>query len=225
MKSTPDLQNEELFTRWIDGLLSPSEAEAVARELDRRPELREEFDGIRRAGELLRAHLPASLEPPSADFFTSRIMEEIERDAAPAAAARPTVKSAARGSAFLRWLSGPWFTPVATAAAAVAITLAVVNHPAASSGKNGTEVARTYAPNPKVTANAFFAADAGAVVIDLQGLDAVPDEREIRAFDIASAEPAEPGMPRTFYAAAQPDRAVAVLTSSPAGRPLVRDLR
>ena len=58
----------------------------------------------------------------------------------------------------------------------------------------------------------------------LQGLQAVPDDREIRAYDVAEASPASPGKPQIFHAANDPDRAVMVLAPDTSHGPQLRAL-
>ena len=115
----------------------------------------------------------------------------------------------ARPSPRWGWLRAQWFAPLASAAA-VAVVFFVWNHrePSVAPGL----LAQTYTPDPKVTASTYYSEEAGATVIDLHNLDAVPDDHEVRAFDVASAEPAEPGSPQVFYAANDDARPVLVLS-------------
>ena len=213
----PDDLNEELMTRWIDGHLSPAEMAAVERALAAEPLLARERESARRLGGLLRLHLPCTMEPPSPEFFTSRIMDEIQGS--------PVVKTlapaAARRAGSVSWFKQPWFAPLASAAAVALLFLAT--NGSRSTG-NASNVARAYAPDPKVVASAFYSEEAGATVIDLKGLDAVPDDREIRAYDVADAAPATPGKPLVLHAANDPDRAIMVLAPDTSGNPRFREL-
>lgn len=213
----PDHLNEDLLTRWVDGQLTPEEAALVAEQSAQSPELLRDKQAAMQIGTLLREHLPVSLEPPSPEFFTSSIMEEIRRElpaAAPATAARP--------SPLWGWLRAPWFAPLASAAA-VAVVFLVWNHRETSSAPG--LLAQTYTPDPKVTASTYYSEEAEATVIDLQNLDAVPDNHEVRAFDVASAEPAEPGSPQVFYAANDISRPVLVLSKDGREAPRVSVVR
>ncbi len=203
MNQTPNHLNEDLLTRWVDGHLTPEEAALVAEQSAQAPELLREKQAAAHIGALLREHLPVSLEPPSPEFFTSSIMEEIRRElpAAPVKAARP--------SRLPEWLRAPWFAPVASAAA-VAVAFLAWNHRVAPAPSG--LFAQAYTPDPKITANSYYSEEAEATVIDLQNLDAVPDEHEIKAFDVASAETSAPGMPRVFYAARDASRPVFILS-------------
>lgn len=224
----PQDMNEELMTRWIDGQLSPEEQASVSLLLADQPALELEKQSALHLGGLLRSHLPATLEPPSPDFFTSRIMDEIRSQTATMPVAKNLKTAAAAtaggsgGSSFWSWLRRPWFAPLASAAA-VAIVFGVID--GSHSGKSvSMDTARIYAPDPNVVAKAFYSDSAEATVIDLQGLQPVPNDRQIRAFDLASAEPAEPGQPQTFYAANAPERAEVVLTAAAGSAPRLREL-
>jgi hypothetical protein len=208
--------NEELMTRWIDGHLSPAELEAVARAVAAEPMLGREMESAQKLGGLLRQHLPAGLEPPSPEFFTSRIMEEIQ-----GVPVLRSMRPAAAGPRGWTWLRSSWFAPLASAAA-VALLFLVSN--GARPGSQNFDVARVYAPDPNVVANSFYSEEAGATVIDLKGLQAVPDEREIRAYDVADAEPAAPGKPQVFHAANDPERAIMVLAPDTVDGPRFREL-
>ena len=214
----PDDLNEELMTRWIDGHLSPVEMAAVERALAAEPALVREKESARKLGGLLRQHLPATMEPPSPEFFTSRIMEEIQgapvMTATPSAPARGVVRA-------IPWFRQQWFAPFASAAA-VALLFLATNGP--RSVGNTSSVARAYAPDPNVVVCAFYSEAAGATVIDLKGLEAVPDDREIRAFDVADADAPTPGQPLVLHAANDPARAVLVLAPAASGKSRFREL-
>lgn len=213
----PDELNEELLTRWIDGQLTPAEQAMVERALAAQPLLGRERESAQQLGSLLRQHLPANQKPPSPEFFTSRIMEEIH--GVPVVKVR--VAGAARASGLMSWLRQPWFAPLASAAVVALLFLASNG---ARPGAGPASGVSAYAPDPNVTAMAFYSEEAEATVIDLQGLQAVPDDREIRAYDVADAAPAGPGKPLIFHAANDPDRAIMVLAPDLAEGPRFHEL-
>ena len=198
----PSQLNEDILTRWVDGQLTPQEAALAAGQAVNSPELLRDREATIQIGALLREHLPLSLEPPSPEFFTSGIMEII-RSESPAVPVK-----AAQTSRLHELLRARWFMPLASAAA-VAVAFIAWNH--RPTNAPSVQFAQTYTPDPKIIANSYFSEDAGATVIDLQNLDAVPDDREIKAFDVASAEPPPPGMPQVLYAANDASRPVLVL--------------
>jgi hypothetical protein len=56
-------------------------------------------------------------------------------------------------------------------------------HPA-----GGLPVVQVYAPDERVTARAWVSEEAEATVIDLENLEALPDDHEVRAFAVAGGE-------------------------------------
>ena len=200
MKEEPAI-NEELLTRWIDGQTTPEENARMESMCAHQPELAAERQSASALGNLLRQHLPAAQEPPSPEFFNSGIMTEIRRSMPAPAAAR----SAPR---WMEWLRSPWFAPAASAAL-VAVGFMAWQGRATTTPQ--AFVSTIYAPDPRVQASTFFSEEAGATVIDLQNLEALPNDREVRAFDIASSEPAAPGSPQILFAAARPEQPVMVL--------------
>ncbi|MDB6136454.1 MAG: hypothetical protein JWM59_4697 [Verrucomicrobiales bacterium] len=227
--NAPHEMNEELMTRWIDGQLSPEEQASMDRLLAVEPSLNLEKQSALQLGGLLRSHLPAALEPPSPDFFTSRIMDEIRSAPSTPVAKNIKAKAASSAPSFWTWLRRPWLAPLISAAAVAVVFLAVDSRrPDAGGGTPVADASRIYAPDPNVVAKAYFSNSADATVIDLEGLQPVPDDREIRAFDLASAEPPAPGQPQVFYSASGPDRAKPVLTVATGGSggaaPRLKDL-
>lgn len=218
----PDDLNDEIMTRWMDGELSPAELDVMQQVLQQQPhlQLEAEREATLQIGNLLRTHLPSSLEPHSPDFFTSRIMEEIHASGG----AQPLPASGSKSrTAWFSFLKQPWFAPLASAAA-VAVVFLVSNglQSDGSSKRNGT--ARVYAPDSRVTASAYYSESAEATVIELQGLEAVPDDREIRAYDLAGSDVVTPGAPRVFHAANNPGKARLVLSPDGAGSPRIHEL-
>lgn len=208
MNPPPNPRKEELLTRWIDGQLPPEEATPG-------PHWHKVKEESRQLGEWLRRHLPATLEPPSPEFFTHRVMESIARESVPPRPVR-------RRSPWLRWLDLPGFAPLASAAA-VALGFLAWNHAAIPAHEPGPP-ALAYAPDSRVKATAWYSEEAGATVIDLQNLDALPDQREIRAFDVATAPPPAPGKPTVLYAASGDTRPVLVLSEDADGQPRITAL-
>jgi anti-sigma factor RsiW len=206
--------NEDLFTRWIDGNLTPEEAASVEQYLAAEPQLRRDKEDAAQLRTLLRTHLPASLEPPSPEFFTSRVMEVIRQELP---AARSAVKR--EPAAWRKWLRAPWFAPLASAAV-LAVGFALWRPAAPAPGAPVELLAQAYTPDASITATAYYSEDAGATVIDLQNVT-VPDDRDIKAFDVASAAPPAPGEPLVLYAAADSERPVFVLSLDSAQKPRV----
>lgn len=220
MNHPPHDLNEDLLTRWIDGQITPEEAALVEQQAAGMPELLREKAAAGRIGALLRLHFPSTLEPPSPEFFTSSVMEEILREMP----AIPAKSSRAAGlPAWLSWLRIRWVAPVASAAA-VAAAFMIWNFRAQPAGF-GSPFAQTYSPDPRIIASAWYSEEAEATVIDLKNLDAVPDDHEIKAFpNVASADPPADGAPRVFYAANDSSRPLFVLSTDAREAPRVTEI-
>jgi anti-sigma factor RsiW len=174
MKDEPLSPAEEKLTRWIDGTLSEADARAFEQELAADPArasfAREKTEAAALRA-LLREHLPTDREPPYPDFFNSQILRKIRAEMDPVTAdpGREGVLTAIR-----KWLRSPWL--IGAAAAAVIACLAIVSLAGPS---HRTRVLSVYSPEPHAIAHSFYASDASAVVIDVEGLDAYPAQREI----------------------------------------------
>jgi hypothetical protein len=211
--------SEELLTRWIDGQLAPAEEEQMERLLAAQPELLQEKRSAEALGSLMRRGLPARMEPPSAEFFTSQIMEQIERE--PAAAAQPKAATPQGGRGWFGWLRSAWAAPLATAAAVLVAGFFAIK---AASNRDPASFERPYSPDPRVTATLEYSEEANATIIELQGLEAIPDETEVKAFNVASSEPGGPGEPQRFFAASDPQRLVFMLWPGREGAPNIREI-
>jgi len=206
--------NEDLLTRWIDGQLTPEEAARVEQHLATDPQSLRDKEEAAHIRTLLRSHLPASAEPPSPEFFTSSVMEEIRRETPaprPAAAKR-------QSASWLSWLRTPWFAPAASAA--ILALAFVIWRPAGPSSQPAELLAQAYTPDASITATAYYSEEAEATVIDLQNVT-VPDDRDIKAFDVASADPPAPGEPQVLFAASDTARPVMVLSLDSAQKPRI----
>ncbi|WP_265594284.1 hypothetical protein, partial [Haloferula sp. BvORR071] len=116
MNTMPD---EELLALWVEDELQGTDAATVEAWAATQPEWLEHRDQARQMKSLLRAHLPAAVEPPYADFFNSRISREIAREAAGAA---PVTGPSAAAAAVRSGFSSFWrfFLPT-TAVAGMAL--------------------------------------------------------------------------------------------------------
>ena len=75
------MPDEEMLALWVDDELTGESAATVSAWAATQPEWLTRREEARQIKQLLRAHLPASEEPPYADFFNSRISREIAREA------------------------------------------------------------------------------------------------------------------------------------------------
>jgi hypothetical protein len=172
MNTNPD---ETKLALWLDDELTGKELAEMDAWAAHQPEqlaAREELRAFRR---MISENLPASEEPPYPDFFQSRIHQGIrEIQARDHAAALAPVADGARGSFWRSWLL--------PAAACAGMVLAF------GIGKQTREVGRTaaappaepmvYTPEEGVNAEWFSSSKAGASVIVLQGISAIPDSMD-----------------------------------------------
>lgn len=169
MNTNPD---ETKLALWLDDELTGDDLAAMdawAAQLPEQLAAREELRSFRK---MMAAALPSSEEPPYPDFFLSRVNQGIrdlqaaERTAAPAAASRPFWRS--------------WLMPVAACAGMVL---------AFGIGRNTTDPGKplavvpqvspvVYTPEEGVNAEWFASTNAGATVIVLQGVSAIPDSTD-----------------------------------------------
>ncbi len=195
--------HEETLTRFIDGELS-------THDLSSTPEWLAEKAAAQQVGHLLRTHLHARQEPISPEFFTSQIMQQI-------AAENPSVlpQILAPSPSFWQKFS-VWLAPL-TATAAVLVVGGMMM-------KQRT-VESAYTPIPNAAATLVFNDDAQATVINLTGLEAIPDTQEIKAYNVASNGSHEPGTPQQFYAANDPTKLVFVMFPGTDGAPSIHEMR
>lgn len=166
--------DETTLTLWIDGDLEGEELHRVEAWAQDHPELLAERDAIRAMNTSIRDNVPASVEPPYADFFNQRILRHIEDEQRKPAPARPARKN----SGFWRWFA----VPVAAAAMALCFYLGTrVSEPTTITTPNNTiaTVSTVYTPDGDVSSAMFRSEDAGATVIVLEGLADIPDDLEM----------------------------------------------
>ena len=171
MNTTPD---DELLALWVDDVLEGPSAAEVDAWASTRTEWLERREQARQIAPLLKAGLPASEEPPYAEFFNTRIAREISREAGGAVA--PTF-SRSRSL----W---SWFLPATAVAGMVFCFWAgtrMVPAPAiaAPNPVAAPPVPYLYTPEKGVKAAYFASEPADAMVIVLDGVAAIPDSFEV----------------------------------------------
>jgi negative regulator of sigma E activity len=204
--------SEELMTRFLDEALTPEEQQEMERHLHADPSLlmeKQQWQSLRTA---LQSELPATLEPPSHEFFTSQIMKQIQEESTAA-----KLEPAKQG--WFHWLRSAWLAPLATSAAVLAVGFFVLKNPAGQDG-----LVTPYSPDPNVKATLVFNEDANATVINLDNL-VMEDNQEIKAFNVASADPANPGFAQRFYAANDPGKLLFVILPGDNSAPRIREIQ
>lgn len=178
---TPD---DQLLGRWLDGELTPEEAARFEAMMAADPALREEAQSMKKMGEDIRAHVTMDREVPHADFFNSQIMERITAEQQAEQRAKTGSKATA-SAGWLDWLRMPWVYAGA-AAVLVAGFFLLQNRPLSTDGH--TQILSLYAPSATVKATASYNADADATVLMLDGLEAIPADRNVAGFNVHHSE-------------------------------------
>lgn len=170
----PPSEDHDLI-RWLDGEMSAAESAAFEGRLKQDPVLAKDAQELRALSAGIRAHLPATMEIPHADFFNSQIQVRIAQEETEDARAKRLAPSA--WASVFHWLRQPWLT--AAGAVALAILSFVMLRPGVEGSASESTILSSYTPNSSVHARTFHDTDADATVLMLDGLDAVPAERKI----------------------------------------------
>ena len=191
MNTTPD---EERLALWVEDELDATSQAAVDAWAATQPEWLERREVARQMKSILRGSLPAAEEPPYAEFFNARIAREIQREAAEVAPVTPA------GSPVSPMVRAPgktwrWFLP-ATAVAGMALCFWAGTRitPPTVAGPTQQIPAPTpvlYTPEQGVKADYFASEPAGAMVIVLDGVAAIPDSFEVPETASTGATPGE----------------------------------
>jgi hypothetical protein len=167
MNTNPD---ETRLALWLDDELTGADLAEMDAWAATRPEQLAAREELRAFRNMMAANIPASEEPPYPDFFLSRVHQGIrDLQASAAPPAKPTASF---------WKS--WIMPAA-ACAGMVLTFSIGKR------SNETGVALTtaplvspvvYTPEVGVDAEWFASRSAGANVIVLQGVAAIPDSTD-----------------------------------------------
>jgi anti-sigma factor RsiW len=171
--------DEENLIRWLDGEMDEAEQTRFEARLQADPVLHAEAQKMQRLGSLLKDHLPPAGDIPNPDFFNAQIQRSImELQQAQHPVPKPEIEH--RG--LLGWLRMPWMV---AGAAAVIAALVLVNPERPASG---TEIVRTYAPNPAVQVRVLASTEANATVLMLDGLPELPAATPLVGFKVHRTE-------------------------------------
>jgi hypothetical protein len=177
----PPSEEHDLI-RWIDGEMNETERTTFEERLKLDPVLAKEARQMRELSTNIRAHLPAEMRVPHADYFNTQIEVRITQMALDEARA----KQAAPGwGAMFQWLRQPWFALAGTAALAV-LGFFLMNP--ATGDASESMIISSYTPNTHVQARTYHDSAADATVLMLDGLDAVPAERKVSGINIQRSE-------------------------------------
>lgn len=170
--------NPAELTLWMDGELTGDDLARVESWAKNNPEYLAEREAIQAMQSDIRSSIPASVEPPYADFFNQRILRAIEDERGDESEQKLAIGFAAIAGKFSKWLALP--------AAAVAMLIcfymgtqvSLVPDPMAPVVKVSAKPA-IYMPDGNVRANVVSPQNNGATVIVLEGLEDIPDDFDI----------------------------------------------
>jgi hypothetical protein len=176
MNPPPD---DQLLARWLDNELSPAERTRFEAMLTADPALRDEAESMKKLGDAIRTNVSFEREVPHADFFNSQIQEAIAADqrAQERAKASPTA-----GVSWLDWFRKPWLY------AGVAVVVAVGLFLVRDGDQVRTQILSLYAPSANVQTSVSYDDEAQAMVLKLDGLEAIPADRDIAGINVHHSE-------------------------------------
>lgn len=170
MNTTPD---DVMLALWLDDELEGDEFALVEAWATDKPEQLAAREENRRWRKQFAALRPASEEPPYPDFFNSRVRRAITETAQVETAGRVRKVS---------WWRAAWWMPAA-AAAGMALTFWLGTRvpqpqaaPVAVTPPAPAVSPALYTPDVQVKADYFSSSKAGATVIVLDGVAAIPDD-------------------------------------------------
>ncbi len=168
MNTNPD---EIRLALWLDDELTGTDLAEMDAWAATRPEQLAARDELRSFRSMIAANLPASEEPPYPDFFLSRVNQGIRDLQAAEAPAKPA-------AAVPFWKS--WLMPIAACAGMVlAFGIGKRSNEAPAALTVVPSVAPVvYSPEEGVDAEWFASTSAGANVIVLEGVAAIPDSTD-----------------------------------------------
>ena len=168
---------DELFVKWIDGVLSPEEEKQMQILIENDPNVGTELEVMKSLSQTLQAEVPSSVEPPYGDFFNSQLMRKVDLEVE---SQRPS-KKAERWWESLRWAWAP--------AGALALVLSFfaghgISRPSDQEAlAKATKVADSMAALPTVyfagealDAEVISDSDGQVSVIVVNGLSAIRDD-------------------------------------------------
>ena len=169
MNTNPD---ETRLAQWLDDELAGTDLTEMDAWAATRPEQLAAREDLRSFRNMMATNLPACQEPPYPDFFLSRVNQGIRDLQADGA----STKTAATALSF--WKS--WMMPIA-ACAGMVLAFGIGKRSSEASNVLTVVPAATpvvYTPEEGVDAEWFASSGAGANVIVLEGVAAIPDSTD-----------------------------------------------
>ena len=204
---------DHTLIRWIDGEMNETERKAFEESLKSDTALAKEAKDLRALSSSLRAHLPAEMTVPHADFFNSQIgvrIAQMDLDQV------RTKSTEATWMSLIRWMRQPWF---ATAGAAALAILGFIFFRPSGDVAAQSMILSSYTPDTRIQARAFHVDGAGATVLLLDGLDAIPADKKISGIDVRRSEMEPEVASMTLYDANESQ--VLMISRDGLGTPLI----
>lgn len=182
-------KSEELYVKWVDGLLSPEEESQLATLMEETPELEAELSRSRMVARAVREGVPDSVDPPYGDFFNSQLMRKVDLEIASTTPA----KRAERWWQSLRWAWAP--------AGALALVLAFfagqrIGKPESMGAGVATtgqviptvvaDVPSVYFTSDRLNADVISDSDGEVSAIVVTGLDDLKDDLDLSTASVGS---------------------------------------
>lgn len=210
-------EEEKKLTLWIDGELDDEQVRDL---LDAHPELIELKKSADETGSLLRQGLPIEENLPYPDFFNHRIQQRLlEEDEVESKS--PAINMKEEASYFPLFTRSRLFAGLAFAALAIGLIVNSFISPDASTAIARSEVIGTYTPNPNVIASSHYNAEAGATIIQLDGLEEIPADIQVSGIFPRSYQP-DATVASTTLRSRDTNEALVILEHDHYGRPNIR---
>lgn len=209
-------EEEEKLTQWIDGNLDDDQVRDL---LNAHPELADLKKSAADTGNLLRQELPLEEDLPYPDFFNHRIQQRLMEEKAETET--PTVSLKEEAQYLPLFTRSRLFAGIAFAALAIGLIVHSIIGPNTADSGVRTEIVGTYTPNPQVVASSHFNAEAGATIIQLEGLEEIPADMEISGIFPRSYEP-DAALAATTLRSRDTNEPLVVLENDHYGRPNIR---
>jgi hypothetical protein len=209
----PPSEDHDLI-RWLDGEMNDTERTAFDARLKEDPILAKEANELRALSEGIRAHLPAEMQVPHADFFNSQIqvrIAQLDLDES----RQKHVGSTSLVDLFLAWLRQPWF---ATAGAVALAVLGILWMRPQTQNAEHSLILSSYTPGLGVEASTYHDNEADATVLMLDGLEEVPADRKISGINVHRSETEQEIAATTLFDVA--GFPLLVISRDAAGQPL-----
>ena len=188
-------KTEELYVKWVDGLLTPEEESELALLMKEDPSLEPDLHQSRMVSQTIQDSILDSVEPPYGDFFNSQLMRKVELEIA----SKAPSKKAVRWWQSLRWAWAP--------AGGLALVLAFfaghrMARPSTSElvdsvSRAQLDLVSVYVTSDQLAASVIADGDGAVSAIVIEGLEDLEDNLEL-AINTEQKEEGLDGLPVSY---------------------------